>query len=153
VSELNAKTTMSFCTQTDLTNRKGTQAIAELTGDPEGLVVDAARVTLAINEFAERIQVALNKQYRNIAFDETNKFLNGLNIEGAYLLLEKDSYDGWSEENREDWKLLMKDIENIASGKIDLKIETEEEEDATVEGYFSTNRRVFGRNSLNGVEA
>ncbi|MEQ9393294.1 MAG: DUF1320 family protein [Balneola sp.] len=144
---------MSFCTQTDLTNRKGTKAIAELTGDPDGETVNAARVTLAIDEFAERIQAALNKQYRNIEFDETNKLLNGLNIKGAYLLLEQDSYDGWSEENREDWKLLMKDIENISSGKLDLKIETEEEEDATVEGYFSTNPRLFGRNSLNGVEA
>lgn len=141
---------MSFCTQTDLTNRKGTTAIAELTGDETGETVDAARVTLVINEFAERIQVALNKQYRGVEFDETNKFLNGLNIEGAYLLLEKDSYDGWSEQNREDWKLLMKDLENISSGKVDLKIETEEEEEATIEGYFKSNRRVFNRNSLNG---
>jgi len=144
---------MSFCTQTDLTNRKGVKVIAELTGDPDGETVNTARVTLAIDEFAERIQVNLNKQYRGVEFDETNKFLNGLNIEGAYLLLEKDAYDGWDEKNLEAWKLLLKDLEHIGSGKIDLKIETEEEEDATVEGYFSTNRRVFGRNSLNGVEA
>lgn len=144
---------MSYCTQADLESRKSTKSIAELTGDADGETVDAAKVTRVIEDFAERMNNAIRVKYPALPFDSTNKFLNGLNVEGAYLLLEKDSYDGWTEENLSSWKLILADLNAIASGKIDLKTETADEEDDHVEGTFSTRPRIFGRNSLNGVEA
>lgn len=144
---------MTYCNQTDITNRKSTELIAELTGDPDGLVINAASVTLAIEEMAEMLNAVVRRRYKDLPFDGTNKLLNGLNVQGAYLILERDSRTGWSDDHREDWKLMMKQVEAIGNGTLDLRTETEEQEEATVAGYFSTNRRVFGRNFLSGEEA
>lgn len=141
---------MGYCTQQDLENRKSTEVIAELTGDPDGETIDAAKVTAAIDDFASRIDNALRVNYDLADFDATNKFLNRLNVDGAYLILAKDTVNGWSEDERDDYKLLLKDLEAIAQGSIDLKSETEEELEAR--GTFQTNPRLFGRNSLSGPE-
>lgn len=141
---------MTYCSKEDLTSRKSVERIAELTGDPEGTTVNEAAVALVIAEFGERLDAAIRVRYPSLPFDATNKYLNGLNVEGAYLLLERDSDTGWSDDQREDWKMLLDELKSIAGGKIDLRTETEEEEAAQVVGYFSTNPRLFGRNSLSG---
>lgn len=141
---------MGYCTQQDLEDRKSTRVIAELSGDPDGATVDAGKVNQAIEDFAARVDNALRVHYPDLPFDSDNKYLNRLNVDGAYLLLEKDTENGWSEDQRDDWKLLNQDLEMIAQGKIDLKSETEEEIEAR--GTFQTNPRLFGRNSLKGPE-
>ncbi|MDZ7802373.1 phage protein Gp36 family protein [Thiohalophilus sp.] len=141
---------MAYCNQQDIVDRKGSERLAELTGDSTGQSINAARVTKAINEFGNRIDNAVRVNYPKLPFDETNAFLNGLNIEGAYLILERDKELGWSEDQRADWKLLEKDLEKIAQGMYDLRTETEEEVEA--KGTFKSNPRLFNRNSLNGPE-
>ncbi len=141
---------MAYCTQQDLEDRKGTEQIAQLTGDPTGQEVDAARVTLVINEFAARVDGALRRQYPEGTFDSSNALLNGLNVEGAFLLLAKDTELGWSEDHREDWKMLLKELDKIGDGTVDLRTETEEQEQEISEGYFSSRPRFFGRTSLSG---
>jgi phage gp36-like protein len=143
---------MAYCSQSDITNRKGTELIAELTGDPVGVTINADSVTLAINEMGEILDAAVRKKYPDLPFDSSNSLLKGLNVQGAYLILERDSRSGWSDDHREDWKLLMKQVEAIANGMLDLRTETEEQEEAAVEGYFSSKTRLFGRNSLSGEE-
>ena len=140
----NLKPNMTYCTQTDITDRKGTEKIAKLTGDPSGAEIDSAKVTSAIEEFASKIDAAVRKNYPDLPFDSTHKLLNGLNIEGAYLLLERDGR-GWTDDKREEWKMIMKQVDDIAKGIIDLRSETEEQEEAMTEGFFSSNSRVFGR--------
>lgn len=143
---------MAYCNQTDITDRKGTARIAELTGDPDGETINAPRVAKAIEGFASRMDNAIRRQYPTLPFDESNAYLNGLNIEGAYLILERDKENGWSEDQRAEWKMILKDLEDIAKGLMDLKTETAEEIEEQAEGSFSTNGRLFNRNSLNGPE-
>lgn len=135
----------TYCSQADLTGRKGTQRIAELTGDGSGQAVDSAKVTEAIEEFAGKINAAVRRQYQALPFDETNDLLNGLNIEGAYLLLVRDSDRGWTDADRKDWEMLKAEVRDIADGRSELRIETDVEADAMTEGYFSSNKQVFGR--------
>lgn len=143
---------MAYCTQTDIINRKGTALIAELTGDPAGVTINSSSVTDAINEISAILDAAVRRKYPDLPFDSSNSLLKGLNLQGAYLILERDSLTGWSDDHREDWKLLMKQVEAIANGTLDLRTETEEQEEASVAGYFSANRRVFHRNFLSGEE-
>jgi len=143
---------MPYCTEANITARKGTQRIAELTGDPSGATVDSAKVAAAIDEFAAKMDNAIRVEYPELPFDETNQYLNGLNVEGAYLLLERDKENGWSESQREEWKMLLDEIKMIAGGTVDLRTETDDEIEAQAEGTFSSNKRLFNRNSLNGVE-
>jgi phage gp36-like protein len=143
---------MAYCTQTDITNRKGTKLIAELTGDPAGATINTGSVTLAINEMGEILDAAVRKRYPDLPFDSSNNLLKGLNVQGAYLILERDSRSGWDDDHREDWKLLMEQVRSIANGTLDLRTETEEQEEAAVEGFFSSKARLFGRNSLSGEE-
>lgn len=142
----------SYCSNQNIIDRKGLQRIAELTGDPQGETVNQARVTLVKEEFATRMNNAIRKSYPTLPFDETNAYLNGLNIEGAYLILERDKENGWSDDQRADWKLIMKDLEDIANGLMDLRTETDDEINEQAEGSFSTNGRLFNRNSLSGPE-
>ncbi len=143
-------TAMAYCTQANITSRKGTELIAELTGDADGTTINAAAVTLAIEEMSALIDAAVRKIHPDLPFDETHALLNGLCITGSYLILERDSAGGWNEDLREDWKLIEKKLDQIASGKIDLRSETEDEAEAMVTGFFTSKPRLFGRNSLGG---
>lgn len=135
----------TYCTQSDIEARKGTARLAKLTGDADGVTVDAARVTSAIEEMADTLNGAVRKHYPDLPFDGTHKLLNGLNIQGAWLLLVRDSDRGWSEDDREEWKMLKAQVDDIATGLTDLRSETEEQAEEMTEGYFSANDRVFGR--------
>jgi phage gp36-like protein len=141
---------MAYCTQAHITDRKSTELIAELTGDPNGVTISSAAVTQAINEMSALIDAAVRVRYPDLPFDATNALLNGLCITGAYLILERDSRNGWSDDHREDWKLVQKALEQIASGKMDLRTETETQEEELLKGFFSSKPRLFGRNSLSG---
>lgn len=141
---------MAYCTEQDLVDRKSTRVIAQVTGDSDGATIDSDKVTEAIDDFSARMDNALRVNYPSLPFDETNNFLNRLNVDGAYLLLKRDTANGWSEDHRDDWKMLNKDLEQIAQGKIDLISETEEELEAR--GTFTSNPRLFNRNSLSGPE-
>lgn len=144
---------MSYCTIADLTSRKGTRYIAQLTGDASGNTVDNTKAQLAIDTFAERMNTAIRRRYPDLPFDATNKYLNGLNVEGAYLLLNQDSPTGMDEGQRADWSNLLKELDRIGEGKVDLRSDTEDEEEAATKGFFTANKRLFNRNSLNGVDA
>jgi phage gp36-like protein len=141
---------MAYCNEQDIVDRKSARVIAELTGDPTGEIIDSEKVTGAIDDYAARINNAVRVKHPDLPFDETDKFLNRLNADGAYLLLERDTENGWSEDQRDDWKLLNQDLEMIAQGKIDLKSETAEE--VTAKGTFKSNPRMFNRNSLHAPE-
>lgn len=139
---------MAYCTIEQLKERKGEKRIAELTGDPDGTTVSEAAANQALNEFAAKMDVSIRKQYPSLPFNEEHLYLNGLNIEGAYLILERDSQRGWTDHYRADWKLLLKELEAIAAGDVDLVDRTEEEAEEYEDGFFRSNRRLFGRNSL-----
>lgn len=139
----------TYCTLQHLMDRKDEERLAKITGDGSGQTVDQMKVEGAIEDFAGYMNAELRKQYPDLPFDDTQSYLNGLNIQGAWLLLERDSDAGWSEGDREDWKMLMKQVEGLADA--DLRTETDEEQEAMTEGYFSSDRGVFGRN--NGLAA
>lgn len=136
---------VTYCSEIDLTDRYGTDDIAELTGDETGVAVDSAKVAKAIDQFAERMNASIRKQYPDLPFDATHVYLNGLNTEGAYLLLIKWSDRGWDEDDRSDWKTLLKDLEHLARGVTDLRTETDIQAEDATDPYFSSEKRVFGR--------
>ena len=141
---------MPYCTEAQIISRKGTELIAELTGDSAGETVNSATVALAINEMSARIDAAVRKVHPDLPFDETHAYLNGLCITGSYLILERDSSSGFTEDLLELWKVTQRELDAIAAGKIDLRSETEEEAEEMVVGSFSSKPRLFGRNSLGG---
>lgn len=137
---------VTYCTQQDIEDRKGSEKLARLAGDPSGQTIDAARVSSAIEEFAADINAAVRKRYPDLPFDATHKLLNGLNIQGAWLLLVRDGDRGWTDDDRDEWKMLLQQLKDIATGLIDLRSDTEEQEEEAAKGFFSSNRRLFGRN-------
>lgn len=138
---------MAYCTVQHIKDRKGEHKIAQLTGDATGGTVNEPTVEEAINSFAEKMDASIRKQHPGLPFDSSNKYLRDLNIEGAYLLLERDSERGWTDEYRSDWKLLESQLKDIATGLVELKTL----EGEALEGFFSSKKRLFGRNSLSGV--
>jgi len=136
---------MSYTSTSNLTTRYGTSRIAELTGDSTGTTVNTTVVESAINGFAGLMDAALRKWYDLTELDSTNDFLNDLNTHGAYLQLMKWRELGFDEERRKEWDGLMKQIEFIASNKIDVLPKTGAEEQERVEGLFRANPRRFSR--------
>jgi len=139
---------MSYCTIEHITARKGTRKVAELTGDPSGQAVDEAEVLSQIEDFAERMNSSIRVHYPDLPFGDDQLFLRGLNIEGAYLQLERDGDRGWTEDMRKEWKMLLDDLDGIAQGKKELRTLDSKSIKKKTDGFFTSNRRLFKRNSL-----
>jgi phage gp36-like protein len=143
---------MSYCTIQHITDRKGTRKIAELSGDNTGQAINEPRVQSQIDSFAERMNAALRHEYPKLGFGDEQLQLRDLNVEGAYLLLERDSDRGWTEEMIKQWKMLLDDLDKIADGRMKLQTLDDQSTKKKTDGYFSSNRRLFRRNSLPNME-
>jgi phage gp36-like protein len=144
---------MSYCTQADLTDRYGTERIAELTRDASGASVDSTLADDAIGSMTAKIDAALRVFNDPANYDNTNDLLNDLAIEGSYLLLVKWSPGGWADEEMQQWKMVQKQLDNIADDRIRLTSETEEQKEDRIEGFFSSDKRLYNRpkNSLSDM--
>lgn len=122
--------------------------IAQLTGDPTGQSVDPAKVQLQINSFAAKMEAAIRMQYPDQPFGDEHLYLRELNVEGAYLQLERNSDRGWSEQYVKRYEMLEKELDKIAAGLKKLRSGSEAEIRKQTEGFFSSKPRLFHRNSL-----
>ena len=141
---------MSYTTQQEIEDRYGTERVAELTRDAQGQQVNADLLTDAIEEIAAKTDAALRVIDDPANFDQTNTLLRGLNTEGAYLLLVKWSEGGWTEDDREDFETIKDDLKAISAGRIILKNETDQEKEDRLEGFFSSDPKLFGRKKTAG---
>jgi hypothetical protein len=53
---------------------------------------------------------------------------------------------------RKEWKMLLDDLQGIAEGKKELRTLDSRSIEKRTDGFFSSNRRIFARNSLQGYD-
>ena len=139
---------MAFCTTQHIIDSKGSDVIAQLTGDPAGATVDTAKVQAQINSFASKMEAAIRVQYPDQPFGDEQLYLRELNVEGAYLQLERNSPRGWTDDHIKRYEMLEKELDKIANGMKKLRSVSESEIKKSTDGFFSSKPRLFHRNSL-----
>ena len=126
---LSTPDTMAYCTAEHVQTAYGKEALSSVTGDAQKQQVDTQRLQEAINEYGAYMEQHVRSQHPDNPFDESHEFLRGLNIEGAWLTLQKRTPGGASEDVRKDLKRLDGVLMKIATGKIDL-MDQEEKDNA-----------------------
>lgn len=116
---------MAYCTTDDVLQAYDQSELAGITGDSQRSTVDESKVQDAIDDFGAYMEQHVRAQHPDNPFDTTNEFLNGLNVEGAFLTLQKRSPGGTDEETRQDLKRLDSVLMRIASGKLHLMDQAE----------------------------
>jgi len=111
---------MAYCTQDHVLTAYGQEQISSVTGDPLKETVDTEKLSEAIKEYGAYIQQHVRSQHPDDPFDENHEFLRSLNIEGAFLTLQKRTPGGTSEEVRKDLQRLDGILMKVATGQIDL---------------------------------
>jgi len=111
---------MAYCTDDHVLTAYGSEQLSSVTGDPHKQRVDTDKLSEAIDEYAAYIRQHVRSQHPDDPFDESHEFLRGLNVEGAFLTLQKRTPGGTSEQVRKDLQRLDKILMQIATGQIDL---------------------------------
>ena len=111
---------MAYCTAQDVEDAYGTDLIARLTGDASGQTVDTNRVDVVVQTYAGYIDQHVQMQY-DLPVDDSNGFLKGLNIEGAFVALQKQSESGADEDLRASERRLDRILQSIANGDTRLE--------------------------------
>lgn len=131
----------TYCTQADIEVRYRSEKLAELTGDPDGIVVNANEVDKAILDYASHMNAYLRLRFDDLEAIDEHPLLNALNVEGAWLTLRKWQPHGLSDDERLAWERLEKQLKWLADGTLFLSAE---QADAQA-GEFRANPRLFGR--------
>lgn len=126
----------TYCSTAQLEAKYGADRIGQFQGDAQD----------AIDAFASKINSRLRIHFPELPFDETNEYLNQLNLEGAYVELERTKPTGLSEIRQKDADRLDKELDRVASRQVDPGdfAEGHDEEEESV-GFFEANTRLFGR--------
>lgn len=146
---------MPYCTAQDVEDAYGTDLIARLTGDASGQAVDTARVDVVVQTYAGYIDQHVQMQY-DLPVDDANGFLKGINIEGAFIALQKQSESGADEDLRASERRLDRILQSIANGDTRLEpegLDTESMIDAPTRSMtiFRKLRDVANRNDPHGL--
>jgi len=126
---LSTPDTMAYCTADDVKTAYGKEQLSSVTGDPQKQQVDTDKLQDAIDHYGDYMEQHVRAQHPDNPFDESHEFLRGLNIEGAWLTLQKRTPGGASEDVRKDLKRLDGVLMKIATGQIDL-MDQEEKDNA-----------------------
>lgn len=139
---------MPFCSTEHILSAKGESKIAELTGDASGQEVDEEKVQEQIDNYGSIMESAIRRQYPDQPFGQEQRHLRSLNVQGAYLLLERESDRGWTEDHIKQYQMLEKELDKIADGLRKLDSPSSAEVKKKTDGFFSSNKRLFNRNCL-----
>lgn len=120
---------MAYCTPDDVEEAYTTQTIAELTGDAQGQSVDTEKVQRAIDTYGAHMEMHLRMQHPDNPFDIDNQYLNALNVEGAYIELQKKTPGGLDEQLQRAEKRLDDILMRIAAGQMQI-LDPDQETDA-----------------------
>lgn len=145
-----APDTMAYCTAQDVIDAYSREQIAEVTGDPEGAEVNEGQVQRAVEDYGAQVEAHVRMQHPDDPFDATNEYLNSLNVEGAFLLLQKRTTGGMEENLQDAEERLDEVLLRIAQGELEL---LDDEDEAEAEGrpdlraseLTRARPRVFGR--------
>ena len=116
---------MAYCTKDHVLTAYGQEQVASVTGDPAKQQTDTDKLEAAIEEYGSYMEQHVRSQHPDNPFDEEHDFLRGLNVEGAWLTLQKRTPGGASEDVRKDLKRLDGVLMQVATGQIDLMDQAE----------------------------
>jgi phage gp36-like protein len=141
---------MAYCTAQDVIDAYSREQIAEVTGDAQGQAVDRGQVERAVEDYGAQVEAHVRMQHPDDPFDVTNEYLNSLNVEGAFLLLQKRTTGGMEENLQDAEERLDGVLLRIAQGELEL---LDDEDEAEAEGrpdlraseLTRARPRVFGR--------
>lgn len=139
---------MAYCTTQDVIDEYGTKRIAQVTGDATGQTVNTTKADKAVSSYGDFIEQHVRMQHPDNPFDTAHTFLNGLNVEGAFLRLKKASPAGLDDKGIAAERRLDRILERIADGKLSLLDADDqaapEEHDITLSEAISSKERLFG---------
>ena len=141
---------MAYCTPTDIIDAYSATQVAQATGDSEGDTVNTDRLTKAVDDYGAHMEMHVRMQHPDNPFGTDHDFLQQMNVEGAFLLLQKRGPMGLSERQQEAEKRLDTVLLRIAEGKVVLQ---DDDDQSTADGRPSLNAdemvqtspRLFGR--------
>ena len=141
---------MAFCTAADVEATYDARPLAQLTGDPAGVQVDAEALDVAVDAFATVIAPYVRERYGDTDFGVAEPTLNAMNVEGAYLELQKRKALGLSAEQRQDYAHLLSRLRDVAAGRMSLVMPGDADAqdpaaELSAEGQFWAPQRQFGR--------
>lgn len=111
---------MAYCTQDDVKTAYGKEELSSVTGDPAKTQVDTDRLQDAIDHYGDYMEQHVRAQHPDDPFDTSHDFLNGLNVEGAWLTLNKRTPGMGGDGVRSDLQRLDTVLMRIATAKINL---------------------------------
>lgn len=117
----------AYCTAQDVIDAYSLEQMAEVTGDAGGETVNEAQVERAVRDYGAHVTAHVRMQYPSDPFGASHEYLNSLNVEGAFLLMQKRTTGGM-EENLQDAEERLDDILlKIAEGQLDLHALSDDE--------------------------
>lgn len=142
--------TMAYCTAQDVIDAYSLEQIAEVTGDAQGAEVDEGQVQRAVDDYGAHVEAHVRMQHPDNPFSEKDEYLNSLNVEGAFLLLQKRTTGGMEENLQDAEERLDEVLLRIAQGELELLDDEDEAEaegrpDLSASELARARPRVFGR--------
>jgi phage gp36-like protein len=139
---------MAYCTPADVAETYDAKTLAQRTGDPTGVTVDADKLESAVDGFASIMAPYVRGRYPAVDFGQAEPTLKTINVEGAWLDLAKRKPLGLSKDERDQRADLLRQLRDIAGGGLALTLPDAVDPDvgsidpATA---FRSNPRQFGR--------
>lgn len=145
-----ARPDMAYCTPDDVIDAYSATQVAQATGDSEGDTVDTERLTKAVEDYGAHIEMHVRMQHPDNPFGTDHEFLQQINVEGAFLLLQKRGPMGLSERQQDAEKRLDTVLLRISEGKVVLQNDeaqstADSRPSLNAEDMVQTSRRLFGR--------
>lgn len=119
---------MAYCTAQDVQDAYPNDELASITGDADRTSIDTGKIEEAVDDYGAYMVRHVRMQHPDNPFDGSDEFLNGLNVEGAYLTLQKRTPGGGGEQVRNDLDRLDKILMRIATKDLDLMDQTQIDE-------------------------
>lgn len=141
---------MAYCTPADIIDAYSATQVAQATGDSEGDTVDSDRLAKAVDDYGAHMEMHVRMQHPDNPFGTDHDFLQQMNVEGAFLLLQKRGPMGLSERQQEAEQRLDRMLLRVAQGKVvlqddDAQSTAESRPDLNADEMVQTSRRLFGR--------